>query len=137
MIEQIQRNFTSRIYELKEMNYYKRLKYLKVYSLERRRERYDLIYIYKTLKSQVPNVGINFKWSQRRGRTIVPPPVHKNSTSHAATLRRYSFRSRAAFLFNHLPSELRNIHEQTSMDLIKRKIDYYLSKVVDDPVIGR
>ena len=84
----------------------------------------------------VPNVGINFKWNQRRGRTIVPPPTPKNTTSHATTLRRNLIRSRAAFMFNSLPAAIRNISQQTSMDTIKNKIDNYLKYVVDEPVIG-
>ena len=94
LIEKVQRNFTKRLLGLKEMNYYERMKILRIYSMERRRERYEILYIFKILKNMVPNVGLKPKWSQRRGRELVPPPIRKNSTVAAATMRRNSFRSK-------------------------------------------
>ena len=38
-VENVQRSFTSKIEELKEFDYYIRLKEAKIYSLERRRQR--------------------------------------------------------------------------------------------------
>ena len=38
-VENVQRSFTSKIEELKEFDYYKRLKQAKIYSLERRRQK--------------------------------------------------------------------------------------------------
>ena len=134
-IEKIQRNFTKRLTGLKELSYYERLKYLKIYSMERRRERYDLLYIFKITKHDVPNVGLKWKFSPRRGRVLVPPPVQRNSTASANTLRRNSFRGRAAFLFNSLPASLRNISVDTPMSIIKRNLDKLLNSVTDEPVL--
>ena len=44
-IEAIQRTFTYKITEVELINYWERLHELKLYSLERRRERYIIIYI--------------------------------------------------------------------------------------------
>ena len=44
-IEGIQRTFTYKITEVQHLNYYERLHELKLYSLQRRRERYIIIYI--------------------------------------------------------------------------------------------
>ena len=44
-MEGVQRNFTARIEGFSEIPYEDRLKRLKLYSLERRRERYIVIYI--------------------------------------------------------------------------------------------
>ena len=134
-IERIQRNFTKRISHLSELNYFERMKVLNIYSMERRRERYELLYIFKILKNIVPNVGINSKYSPRRGRVLVPPPVHKNSTQAANTMRRNSFRAKAAFLFNCLPARIRNIPLDTSMASIKRTVDNFLKTVTDEPVL--
>ena len=49
MLEQIQRSFTSKLEGLNELNYYQRLKKLDIYSLERRRDRYIILYIFKIL----------------------------------------------------------------------------------------
>lgn len=134
-IEKIQRNYTKRLGNLYELNYYQRLKTLNIYSMERRRERYEILYIFKILKHLVPNVGINCKINPRRGRGLVPPAVHKNSTQSAATLRRNSFRSKAAFLFNSLPDRIRNIPLDTPMNSIKHAVDNYLKTVPDEPVL--
>ena len=133
-IEKIQQNFTKRLSGLKEMNYHQRLKFLKLYSLERRRERYDLIYAYKILKQMVPNIGLQFKWSTRRGRTLIPPPVCKNSTTSAKSMRYNSFRSRVTKIFNSLPMKLRNTDIQCSMDNIKKMLDSYLKELSDEPL---
>ena len=45
-LEAVQRTFTYRIEGLRESNYWERLSELRLYSLERRRERYMIIYIY-------------------------------------------------------------------------------------------
>ena len=136
LIEKVQRNFTKRLTNMKEKTYYERLQELNIYSMERRRERYEVLYTFKLLKSLVPNIGIKPKWSQRRGRMLVPPAVHKNSTQAAATMRRNSFRAKAAFLFNALPDHLRNISLNTSMDKIKRDLDKLLQTVTDEPMLA-
>ena len=46
-IEAIQRTFTYKIIEVQDLNYWERLHELKLYSLQRRRERYRIIYIWK------------------------------------------------------------------------------------------
>ena len=45
-IEAIQRTFTYKITEVQHLNYWERLHELKLYSLQRRRERYIIIYIF-------------------------------------------------------------------------------------------
>ena len=132
-IEAIQRSFTSKLDGMEDKNYHERLKCLKVYSLERRRDRYDILYAYKILKRIVPNVGLQFKWSSRRGRSLVPPPVAKNSSDHAKTVRNSSYRSRVTRLFNSLPAVLRNITEDTNMDKIKSMLDRHLRTLRDEP----
>ena len=56
VIEGVQRTFTNKIVGCSEFNYWERLDLLRLYSLERRRERYQVIYIWKILKGVVPNV---------------------------------------------------------------------------------
>ena len=134
-IEKIQRNYTKRITNMKDLEYYDRLKVLNLYSMERRRERYEILYIFKTMKRLVPNIGLNWKDAPRRGRVLVPPAVHRNSSCAANTMRRNSFRGKAAFLFNALPAHIRNIPLSTPMDSIKRAVDKYLKTVTDEPVL--
>ena len=132
-IEAVQRTFTSKLQGLEDLNYHQRLQKLKTYSLERRRERYDILYSVKILKRIVPNIGLNFKWSDRRGRTLVPPPVARNSSEHSKTLRNHSYRSRASQLFNSLPPDIRNVPEEIPMLRIKSILDRYLKTIRDEP----
>ena len=55
-IEAIQRTFTYKITEVHHLNYWERLHELKLYSLQRRRERYTIIYIWKITQHMVPNI---------------------------------------------------------------------------------
>ena len=55
-IEVIQRTFTYKITEVQHLNYWERLLELKLYSLQRRRERYIIIYIWKITQHTVPNI---------------------------------------------------------------------------------
>ena len=50
-------------------------------------------------------------------------------------MRRNSFRGKAAFLFNALPANIRNIPLDTPMASIKRVVDKYLQTVTDEPVL--
>ena len=134
-IEAVQRSFTSQLEGLEDKNYHERLQLLNIYSLERRRQRYDLLYAYKILKKIVPNIGLQFKGSGRRGRTIAPPAVMKNSSEHAKTLRNHGYRSRVSGLFNSLPDELRNIPTDTPMIKIKHMLDNYLKTLRDEPLV--
>ena len=55
-IEAIQRTFTYKISEVQRLNYWERLHELKLYSLQRRRERYIIIYIRKITQHMVLNI---------------------------------------------------------------------------------
>ena len=55
-IEAIQRTFTYKITEVQHFDYWERLHELKLYSLQRRRERYIIIYIWKITQHMVPNI---------------------------------------------------------------------------------
>ena len=134
-IESVQRNYTSKLDGMADMNYYSRLKSLNLYSSERRRDRYQILYIFKIIHGRVPNPGISFKWSQRRGKVITYPSVSSQS-SKAATLLHHSFTRRAPRLFNALPQSLRNIPAHTSADLLKSKVDKFLQSIPDEPRIS-
>ena len=61
-IEAVQRQFISQIrgYELTGMNYWEKLSFLRVYSQERRRERYQICFLWKQSQGLVD--GYQFKW---------------------------------------------------------------------------
>ena len=55
-IEAIQRTFTFKITEVQHLNYWERLHALKLYSFQRRRERYIIIYIWKIIQHIISNI---------------------------------------------------------------------------------
>ena len=54
MVEKVQRSFTRFISGMAGLSYTERLAVLKLYSLQRRRERYIVIYVWKILDGLVP-----------------------------------------------------------------------------------
>ena len=67
-IEAVQRRLTSKFSGLEDLDYWSRLEALNLMSLQRRWERYVLIYMRKILNCLVPNdVGILWTFSDRHG----------------------------------------------------------------------
>ena len=55
------------------------MKKLNLYSLERRRERYMCIYVWKILRNYVPNPGLEFKENARLGTKVLVKMEKKKS----------------------------------------------------------
>ena len=136
-IEMVQRSFLRKLSGLNSLSYWEQLEVLKLYSLERRRERYRIIYIWRILEEQVPNIGtqkVSAKWHIRRGRECMIPRVNRTAHSRIKNLFHASLPVHGQQLFNTLPVELRNLTGCTT-DIFKRKLDKYLSTVPDEPQI--
>ena len=65
-LESVARHFTAQVNGLENMDYWERLGYLRLYSQERRRERYRVIFIWKVLQGYVQGYSITSKHSPRR-----------------------------------------------------------------------
>ena len=107
--------------------HHSRLSVLKLYSLQHRRERYIIIYVWKILECQVPNFSppIRSRTSDRRGRACITSHI---GVGRLGTLAYNSFRWRAIRIFNQLPLFLRNT-TVCSVYSFKKKLDLYLSTV--------
>ena len=132
-IENIQRSFTKKIPELYQLNYWERLSQLKMYSQQRRAERYRIIYTWKVLEGLVPNCGINETVSDRRGRECTIPQL--KGKQKYQSLRNQSFQVNGPRLFNCLPAGLRNT-KKVSVPEFKEKLDKFLSQLPDHPKVG-
>ena len=134
-LEAVQRTFTSRVAGLAGYNYWERLQQLGLYSLERRRERYMIIYVWKIVCGLAPNVdgrdGISTHTSERRGRFCVVPPVNGRALQRVQTLRENSLLVRGPRLFNCLPASLRA--HQGTLSSFKAQLDGFLLTVPDQP----
>ena len=69
---------------------WERLKKFNVFSLQRRRERYQIIYVWKMLENLVPNVGVVGGSSLRNGRTCIIPTVKRDATQKIQSQRESS-----------------------------------------------
>ena len=57
LIEKVQRAFTKHITGMRNFSYSKRFEILKLYSLQRTRERYSIIYVWTIIEGLVPNLS--------------------------------------------------------------------------------
>ena len=86
LIESVQRTFTSRITGMENLNYWQRLQKLHLLSLQRRRERFVIFYVWKIVYGPNMNdLGLQFRHSERRGLSILIRPL-ENPNSKAQTL---------------------------------------------------
>ena len=74
-LESVQRQFISQIRDsnLTGLNYWEKLSYLLVNSKERRRERYQICFIWKLSQGLVEGYQIKWQHSLRRDRMAIPP----------------------------------------------------------------
>ena len=129
-IEAVQRSITAKIYEVKDLNYWDRLKELKLYSLQRRRERYCIIHVWKILNGLAPNdIDMFFRPNARLGPVAALPNLI-SKRQHINTLRDLSFSCLGPRLFNILPKNLKTIN---SLQLFKTHLDNFLKLFPDTP----
>ena len=92
LLEVVQRTFTNRIGSLENMNYWERLSHLKLMSLQRRRERYTILMMWKILHNVVPNCSnIKFTKTSRHGTRAIIPSLSRLSSLSNQTLYDNSF----------------------------------------------
>ena len=151
LIENIQIRFTRRIREFNTYddnlqmlvcttNYWERLNKLKIYSLQRRRDRYQILLLYKMIIGIHPCIGFNYsdiKYSERRNLTITP--IHnKGKRTWVKTLRGNFFATRAIQIYNYLPVNMRMLEDNDlpsnlQVTHFKTKLDKWLHTIPDEP----
>ena len=134
-LEDLQRCFINKMEGMREMNYWQQLASLKLYSLERRRERYAILYTWRILEGLSPNLDstpISASWHPRRGRECSIPRLATTPPSYIQTLRFSSFAFRGPRLFNTMPREVRNL-TGCSLDHFKQAVDRALARIPDEP----
>ena len=108
---------------------------MKMLSLQRRLERYRIIYSWKVLENLVPNCELQeveaSAESQRERRLMVPDVDRK-----AATAKQLDqvFQVHGPKLFNCLPAKIRNL-TKVGLDDFKTALDKWLETVPDQPKI--
>ena len=130
-IESVQRLLTSKIANTSEQVYWTRLKSLGLMSLQRRRERYSIIHVFKIHNNLTPNeINLQFYSSDRRGIRIKIPPVPKYAKQCHVTQYYTSFTIRASRLWNSIPAELTRL---STLAKFKIGLGKYLDTLPDNP----
>ena len=150
LLESVQENFTRYISDFRELNhqlnmymcntnYWDRLKNLKLFSLQRRRERYLIIYLFKIVNGFVPNPGMSFIFNDRTKLMAVTEKLPTKTPAWVQKLHRGSFFTQAAQLYNILPKDLRELPDvgpsQKIIKKFKTKLDNFLQMIPDQPGI--
>ena len=136
-LENIQKTFTKKIDGMEELDYHERLKKLNMYSLERRRDRYMIIYGWQQIEGLKENIlRLKTSWSGRYRTMIsskIPNEANGKRLSRVEKNLIYNCPARRVQrLFNSIPGKIRNITNVTS-DTFKRHLDEWLKKVPDQP----
>ena len=129
-LESIQKTFTSKIRSVKNLNYWERLNALNLMSLQRRRERYIIIHLWKILTSKAPNdLQVKFYMNQRSAirATIPEMPTHRQNIS----VFDKSFSVLGPKLWNILPKDCTLIMD--SLEKFKQRLGVFLSEFPDLP----
>jgi len=135
-IENVQRTFTRKIDGMSELDYWDRLKTLHLYSVQRRRERYIVIYMFKILHNLVPNCKITFRSNPRTGIHAVVPKLDRNRPSLALHMLENSFSYVGPLLYNSIPSALRKMYDNIDpVGTFKSQLDAFLMYVPDEPTV--
>ena len=136
-IEMTLRSFLWKIHGMSQFNYWEQLRQLQLYSLQRRRERYIIMFIWKMLEEKAPNISssgtqlIESTWHIRHGRLCHIPVIPSRTPGKINAARYSSISIRGPRLFNALPRSIRNM-TGCSVDLFKSHLDALLKKLSDE-----
>ena len=131
MLEKLLAIWTKRCTRIHHLHYWERLQLLQLSSVQRRAERYRILYCWKSLESLVPDTGIRAT-ATNRGRLCIVPQLSK--TPAIRKIRLESFTFQGAELFNLMPQEVRNLTGCT-MTVFKSAVNSWLQQFPDQPAI--
>ena len=119
-LESTQRAFTRYISGYLGLSYWDRLKKLGLMSLQKRRERYVILHLWKIWQGAVPNdLDIQFYDHTRFGTRCKIPAIKRNSTTLSTSIYNHSFAVCGLKLWNTIP---KNIKCAPSFEVFKSKL---------------
>ena len=133
-LEGIQRTFTSRITGFADLNYWERLCTLDLYSVQRRYERYIIIYIWKVLENLIvapETEEIVPVYSERMGRTCKKFQLPQSNCTRLTNKLHNSLSRFGVRLFNVIPRNIRDF--SGNIETFKKRLDTFLSTIGDEP----
>ena len=103
-------------------------------SQERRRERYQIIFLWKLSQGMVDGYNLHFVNNPRRSGLSVVKNVNQRSTHTVRKAMESSLPVKGSKLFYILPREIRDI-DSLQADHFKHYLDQYLMTIPDQPTI--
>ena len=137
-IERVQKSLVSRVSDtrLQGLSYWDKLSTLRLYSQERRRERYMIIFVWKISQGLVSGYTIPFTSPYNRtGRKAILHHAPQSATASVRQARAGTLAVRGAQLFNAMPSSLRN-SDHGDVLMFKNHLDIYLLNIPDQPTVA-
>ena len=134
-LEKIQRDYFRYIPALRGLNYWDQLNRINMISIQRRLERYRIIYSWKILENLVPNCGLEVvvnSADSRHGRRFQVPSIDRKATTSKQLDQ--VFEVNGPKLFNCLPARIRN-RKNVGLEDFKMALDMFLASVPDQPKI--
>ena len=124
-----------------KLDYHERLKKLNLYSLERRHDRYTIIYGWQQLQGIKHNImGLKSSWIGTSRRIIsrkIPVKIEGKEIKQKSRIKIHNSPARRTErLFNCIPPRLRNRKKETT-ETFKSHLDLWLREVPDLPRIGK
>ena len=132
-LESIQRNYTYNTDGMDSLDYWKRLKYMNIQSIQRRHEGYKVIYIWKIMNSLVPKCNLYWTDNERRGKMVTIPSIKSKHCTTVRNMRQSSLSVHGGGIFNMLPAYIRNFIG--TLEEFKNVLDTFLECISDTPAI--
>ena len=133
-LETVARQYTSHVEGMEGLDYWQRLRSLNMYSQERRRERYLIIFVWKIAMGLVKGYDMDFIYSPRRGWSAVPKPIPTTAPACVRRAREATLAVKGAALFNLCPRGMRDMASD-HQDRFKQNLDAWLLEIPDQPTI--
>ena len=132
-LESVQKAFTARISGIKDMHYWDRLVHLSLMSLQRRRERYIILHMWKILHGYTSNdLNVQFVTRPRFGNIAVISSKSRVSTAANQSLYDSSFAVQGPKLWNAIPYHL-NVVDKA--EHFKDQLTKFMLSIPDTPPI--
>ena len=135
-LKNVRKVFTTKIAGMSELNYWERLKKLSLFSLQRRRERYIILHMWKILNSKSSNdLSIEFVFRPRLGNLAKIPLCKRSSSAFHRTAYERSFAVMGPKLWNCIPYNLNSI--QNMDGLVQHAVRWVLNVCSRYPASSR
>ena len=131
-LESLLKSFSSKIDDIGHLHYWERLGKMRIYSINRRYERYRIMYCHKIIQGMTPNCNLTWSNTPKYGHIFSLTEYGNYENSN----RKQSFHFMGPRLYNSIPVKLRPYLYDMNFAQWKTALDKFLSEIPDHPVTG-